>query len=198
MDEKELKIRHFPEVSQAFEKVQWLPSKIPTSITQWEQSLPKKYAGNISNPLKALKKLYADIDTFYKYVLPETPCSKGCNSCCHYDVSISELEAKYIEKGTGVRRAIPMEMTHRNNSYVPCTFLDSGKCSIYEYRPYACRTHVTFTPTPFWCEPGRVEEHAFPMTQLNSFMFCIKLICASSKHRKDADIRDFFPKESEM
>jgi len=39
MDEKELKIRHFPEVSQAFKKASSLPFNIPANITQWEQSL---------------------------------------------------------------------------------------------------------------------------------------------------------------
>jgi Fe-S-cluster containining protein len=40
---------------------------------------------------------------------------------------------------------------------IPCPFLSSHLCLIYEVRPYVCATHAAVTP-PEWCKPDSKEE----------------------------------------
>ncbi len=43
---------------------------------------------------------------------------------------------------------------------VPCPFLNAGLCSLYKYRPLACRIHFSLSP-PHWCRPDHFQnEHA--------------------------------------
>ena len=86
------------------------------------------------------------IEILYKYTDLITAnfthsCSKGCHYCCDVKVAVSMPEAEFIEIKTGHR------ITNRKkqkigpkNKTTPCIFLKKGECSIYEARPYVCRT----------------------------------------------------------
>jgi Fe-S-cluster containining protein len=50
----------------------------------------------------------------------------------------------------------------------PCPFLVAGRCSIYERRPIACRTHFSFEETPDNCDPDKVGI-GHRVTQLDTF-----------------------------
>lgn len=92
-----------------------------------------------------MKSAYALVDkmagTYSEYV----PCRKGCAHCCKVSVAVSLLEAVYITKMTGIEpitrspKMMRKAGTPKGTDY--CPFLDrrTATCSIYEYRPLACR-----------------------------------------------------------
>lgn len=101
-------------------------------------------------------------------------CTRGCAYCCHNFVSVSAPEAFLISSWLdGSRQAIGPEATgsvatgsvaidakawheraaltsglsgeERFGKRLPCAFLQDGLCSIYEHRPLACRSCVSFS-----------------------------------------------------
>jgi len=54
--------------------------------------------------LKELEAIYELVGEIGAYVAPSTLCRKGCSSCCHFAVTISEVEVQYIETHTRYRR----------------------------------------------------------------------------------------------
>lgn len=133
-------------------------------------------------------------------VAPFTACSKGCAHCCHVAVSVPRTEAKMIAKATGRKLAEPAsiyrvdaEEGRRDYFGVPCTFLQAGKCSIYEHRPLACRTLINMDSSDLLCQlvPG-VEV---PVTYLDTSV--IKGVFVTLLQNDDfADVRDWFPNPS--
>ncbi|EOZ4894389.1 YkgJ family cysteine cluster protein [Pseudomonas aeruginosa] len=95
------------------------------------------------------------------YVAPSTPCRKGCSSCCHFTVTVSEIEMQYIEAHTKYKRlkqALPAEDFHGQ----ACPFLKSNSCSIYSVRPFVCRRHHSLAPSSEWCAPEKSFAAEFP------------------------------------
>jgi Fe-S-cluster containining protein len=97
-------------------------------------------------------------DNFFAQLPPGTiACRAGCDHCCHQVVSITPPEAlaivEYLRKtlaqdelarvAARVSRAHEqtrgLSVSERYSSDHPCPFLESGRCSIYEARPLACR-----------------------------------------------------------
>jgi Fe-S-cluster containining protein len=84
-------------------------------------------------------------------------CQSGCDHCCHQIVGVSAPEALAIfEHLQSTRSAAELErlkahvaMLHERSCGLssaerispaqPCVFLDGGRCSIYDVRPFACR-----------------------------------------------------------
>ena len=63
-------------------------------------------------------------------------CQPGCADCCLDDLTVYELEARWIRHHHAhlLRSAVPHPPGR-------CAFLDSGlRCRIYQHRPYVCRT----------------------------------------------------------
>lgn len=86
-----------------------------------------------------------------------SPCKKGCDGCCHTQVSVTEDEAiilaRHIESGLSIDLdRLNLQMDTKNNSaeffklkYADrrCIFLDQdGACRVYEDRPSVCRTNA--------------------------------------------------------
>lgn len=109
-------------------------------------------------------------------------CSKGCSACCHIDVQITELEANYInlKSGKGFRNKV---MTINNRT--PCPFLDNDICTIYKYRPLACRKHFT-NADPSLCENPKSKVPLFFNSQLYKISYFLSI------NLKWKDIRDWF------
>lgn len=87
-------------------------------------------------------------------------CGSGCSFCCHSRIHVMPLEAvvicchvqKYFspEAVQGLKTRIRSNLTYtRGSSFArrvavkdrtPCIFLDHHACSIYDQRPFICRT----------------------------------------------------------
>jgi Fe-S-cluster containining protein len=84
-------------------------------------------------------------------------CHAGCDHCCHVNVGVTVPEAltilEYLQRTLSApgltqlaehvaiahARTHGLEATERFSPEHPCVFLQSGRCSIYEVRPLACR-----------------------------------------------------------
>lgn len=86
-----------------------------------------------------------------------SPCKKGCDGCCHTQVSVTEDEAKILAQhvldGLSIdqdRLKLQMEAGDDSAAYFKlnypdsrCVFLDEdGACRVYEDRPSVCRTNA--------------------------------------------------------
>jgi Fe-S-cluster containining protein len=90
-------------------------------------------------------------------VVQFSPCKKGCDGCCHTQVSVTEDEAiilsKRIVEGIQIDEdLLKKQMATKDNSteffklnYADrrCIFLDQdGACRVYADRPSVCRTNA--------------------------------------------------------
>lgn len=128
--------------------------------------------------------------------VPDAACRQGCSHCCHINTDVPRAEAQLIAKKTGRKLASPV--THKGETDqdldqyfgVPCPFLVQGSCSIYEHRPFVCRTLVNLAADAQLCELRPGESVPVPYanaTYLKAAFFAV--------HSDDdwADIREWFP-----
>jgi Fe-S-cluster containining protein len=84
-------------------------------------------------------------------------CRAGCAHCCHVVVAVTAPEAltilDYLKRTRAPaalthiaahiaefrRRTRALSSSQRFSPEHPCIFLEAGRCSIYEVRPFACR-----------------------------------------------------------
>lgn len=123
-----------------------------------------------------------------------TACHTGCSHCCHIPVMLTELEARVIAHETG--RHIHTPQTYRREGAaefigVACPFLTENRCSIYESRPFACRTKYNVDIDNLLCQlvPGK----KIGATYLNTQRWDAAYGKAFGFTEKVADIRDYFP-----
>jgi hypothetical protein len=79
-------------------------------------------------------------------------CRRGCAFCCHVDVAVTPLEAIRLarhERAAGRRETAPATPSPRP---APCPLLKDGACTVYDMRPFACRS--LFSPDASACEAG--------------------------------------------
>jgi Fe-S-cluster containining protein len=127
----------------------------------------------------------------YRHVLSLTPCKGGCSFCCYYPVSICEIEIAFIERNAKKKRL---------KNYAPksdfhgtaCPFLEKGRCSIYDSRPFVCRRHVALTKTNFWCDPVRSNEETFSLLNFSGIEEAFDAIRRQSNSYDMFDIRQVF------
>jgi Fe-S-cluster containining protein len=87
-------------------------------------------------------------------------CKVGCYYCCYYEVVLTPAEALFlgnyvkqtysegaladlmnrIDRTLRLRDGRDVEERAKVLHDTPCMFLASGKCSVYDVRPFACRT----------------------------------------------------------
>ncbi len=85
-------------------------------------------------------------------------CRAGCDYCCHMNVHVAEAEAFHLaahversDKAAVLKEAV-VEAARtirgktdedRFREHIACPFLDrdTGRCQVYEARPFICRTH---------------------------------------------------------
>lgn len=168
-----------------------LIKRFPTELQKREGSFAEKIHKAKLNPLKKLEALYGFMDEVYQFVHKFTPCKKGCNACCYYPISISEIEIQYIAKKFGKKpnlEYLPVQNVHGH----PCPFLVNGTCSIYSARPYVCRRHVALTKTNTWCDPMVSNEEYFQMPRFSGLDSAFTNIRLESGSGAKYDIRQVF------
>ena len=106
-----------------------------------------------------IHQLYVIRDSIAEKVATVSACHVGCSHCCKMAVGISGRDAAAISKHTGIKahpvpiidlRASAQAMIDKYMGTV-CPFLKKNKCSIYEVRPSACRSHFNLSAYPELC-----------------------------------------------
>lgn len=138
-----------------------------------------------------LKYVYEFLNKFSLFAKSFSVCSNHCSACCKNDVQITTLEAKYIEKVSGKKAKNVRRPSNSHNS--DCPFLKDNSCSIYETRPFNCRTLHTLDD-PKYCSTH--EHHQLYGLQGGKGIPIIfqfkKYTERLNENRPVADIRDFF------
>jgi Fe-S-cluster containining protein len=168
-----------------------ITSRIPPRLAQKEEALLEKFSKRRGNPLTKLRALYEFMDELYAFINQFTPCKKGCDFCCKYEVSISELEARYIEDVAKIKRLKSL-LPKLDFHGTPCPFLKGGACSIYKCRPFVCRRYVSLCQTPTWCHPDRSNTAKFALPRFSEVDKSFELIRQESGFTERADIRQVF------
>ncbi|MCZ4310144.1 YkgJ family cysteine cluster protein [Vibrio pomeroyi] len=165
--------------------------KIPQGLLDKCQVLKSELDSIDENPFSKLERIYTFLDYNAEFVSTFSVCKQGCSACCKSDVRISTLEAKYIEKKTGVKAKKVGKVSSGHKE--ACPFLKDNSCSIYNERPFNCRTLFTLDD-PKYCSTGEIHQlygmqggKGVPM--LEQFKRYINWL---NGRRPDADIRDFF------
>lgn len=168
-----------------------LAKNIPPQLAGREDGFEKLIENSKSNPQKKLQTLYGFMGEVSDFVAKYTPCKKGCSYCCYYPVSISGVEIDYIEKQTRIKRRkeyLPKSDFHGS----PCPFLKNGCCSIYEFRPFVCRKHVTLTRDNTWCKPENANDETFTLLSFSGVEGAFRRIRHESASSEMFDIRQVF------
>ena len=168
-----------------------LVKNIPCRLSKKEENIAEQIHKAKTGPIKKLETLYMFMKEIYEYASIYTPCKKGCSACCHYSVSISDVEIEYIEKKTKKRKK-KLFSSAENFHGTPCPFLYDGCCSIYEARPFVCRRHVVLTSTNKWCERTLSNTETFPLLNFSEIDNAFHLIKMESLSFDSYDIRQVF------
>jgi len=156
----------------------------------------EKFLAAIPAKVNKLRKLYHLLNELGAIAAPYIACGKGCSACCHMNVMVSQLEVALIEKEVGARPVhLQGSKVHDLETFngVPCPFLNDGACSIYEVRPFACRKHMNFDASAYWCAPDRSHKVEMPLVEYSSAESAYLGLTRIWGNGCFADIRDFFP-----
>ncbi len=146
-----------------------------------------------ATPLSKLNSMYKYMNEYNKFVKTFTVCSSGCAHCCKINVVISSIEAAYIADNLNISYD---DGTNRTKDHgTSCPFLKDDTCSIYEHRPFSCRTFHAMDD-PELCKTTTKHilygsaEKGYGSDIYRAFKNELEQL---NKHRAHRDIRDFFP-----
>lgn len=179
----------------AQENVARLQSKHPVELSEIAGNIEKVQGPSVPRPQKIIRLRHL-AQQLSGLAVKESACKQGCSHCCHVNVSVPRSEAELMAKR--LRRPLNKKvLTHSvyteapfpGHTGKPCVFLKEGKCSIYEHRPFVCRTLVNMSNDPSLCE---VSEHQkIPVPYLNTTRISGWFGVFAEKE-DFADIRDWF------
>jgi Fe-S-cluster containining protein len=127
-------------------------SHIEPIMEEFKLEVDRLDGSSIEND-KFMEMLYKYVDKVMEHISPLSVCQSGCSNCCKLNVSVSIMEAEYIESKTGHKynrkaREFTQQRRGENSGKLlsNCPFLNvnTRTCSIYEYRPLSCRMFLTF------------------------------------------------------
>ncbi|RRS00932.1 YkgJ family cysteine cluster protein [Aquabacterium soli] len=156
-----------------------------------------------SSARSKLPKLYSLMEEVGDLRAPHVSCKAGCSACCRtIPVEISDLEARHIAAATG---RVPATLSAGRHTVMghaerPCPFLIDNQCSIYEHRPYNCRSLAVVDRDALACSDENTaltrakDPRAVPvtMTKMQAFDPLYQEVVVR-KGTVWADIRQFFP-----
>ncbi len=186
-------------------------SAINQSMTpEWKASMRveiDKLSQTASSARSKLPKLYALMESFGELRAPHVSCKAGCSACCrNIPVELSDLEAKHIAAATG-KTVTPLPPgRHSQLGFLTphCPFLVNNQCSIYEHRPYGCRSLAVVDRDALTCSDlNRTltiakDPRAVPVMMTKMTMFDPLYRDLTNKPGTVwADIRQFFPPENQ-
>jgi Fe-S-cluster containining protein len=172
----------------AKENLDKINREISPSIRTREESLYENLTNSNLGPLKRLEALYDEMDKIYSFIKRFSPCKKGCNHCCHYEIAVSEVEVEYIKRNIKVKGKIKPQRSKA------CPFLKNSVCSIYTYRPFLCRRHLSLADSEKWCEEEICNKYSFPLFNFSEVDRCYAEIVGVNGLSSIRDIRDAFPR----
>lgn len=163
---------------------------LPESLARREETLLDAFADLDEAPLERLQRLYTFMEELYRFADKHTPCQRGCDACCHYAVSVSELEVQFIESRTSRQRGPTLKQIDQPHG-TPCPFLRGGECSVYSSRPFACRRHVTLDDDARWCAVDVCHDIELPQLNFSEVISVYEKIVEDARSQH-ADIRGWF------
>lgn len=151
-----------------------------------------------ADPLKKVRRIYAFVDWLVSSsnLDKASVCKKGCHHCCYLDVDVSLLEAAYIARNTGytqvMRESRIRKGYHRGRQY--CGFLnrETGTCSIYEFRPLACRSFFAYDDPELCDKDEGSTEHAIFNIRAMELLGHIQEQMIAMGGGRYADVREWF------
>jgi len=179
--------------------VKRMNKRMPVKLDREQYKLAKKMRKCAPDSMKALEFIYDYLDRFFSYSDGLVACKKGCSHCCHMRVAIVQVESDYIHRKTGASvKRLELDSYVDEGPWIdanrPCPFLKDDVCSIYEFRPMVCRTHVNFEDTNEVCRPD-VKYESVPLFDRDaSLPGAMKAFSelASGYGGGAGDIREFF------
>ncbi|WP_460548791.1 YkgJ family cysteine cluster protein [Comamonas piscis] len=171
-------------------------SSMPKDLDSRDDVIAQQLRCDNSSAKSKLGKIYSLMAEVSQAVQPYVACGKGCSDCCKMNVSISIMEAQRLAVVSRKPMAVvnhPVRHSAEKFSGIPCPFLVDDVCSVYEVRPYACRSHYSFDITAYWCHPERSHKGEMSLLQMGGARQAYEEIVLSSCLHGFADIRDFFP-----
>lgn len=169
--------------------------EIPDNLFNAFENLAHNLNSLEESNIKKLNRIYHWLDDFLEYVKTFTQCDK-CDGrmiyCCHADIHITQAEAEYLAHHQGLDYDGGTEFSHQNFS--PCPFLKNKRCSIYQHRPFNCRTlHTLDEPWKCYVDVGHFmigsAQHGYGIDLFGDIADYLLEISDGLKR----DIRDFFP-----
>ncbi|WP_218918489.1 YkgJ family cysteine cluster protein [Pseudomonas alkylphenolica] len=164
---------------------------IPDSLVREHAKLGFELQNKSESKFDKIRRIYDFLNLYNNFARTFTVCGKGCSACCKVDVSITKLEAIYIEKNTG--RVARRTKKHTRKHKSSCPFLVDNNCSVYDYRPFNCRTLYTLDD-PKYCETK--ESHQLYGASGGAGIKMIYVLKEFSEYMNGnngtADIRDYF------
>lgn len=166
--------------------------RFPRALLDEAHALQVRWESTSVSRHSKLRQIYSLVDKGAAVIESLTVCSKGCAACCEIAVDITELEASYIERNTGRRMKVGVQSSPTRHSTTRCPFLGSeNECTIYEYRPFACRVYYTFDD-PVLCSELDTAHLTYG-TESNALFKGIRhWIFDLNGAASVADIREFF------
>ena len=82
-----------------------------------------------------------------RFALPVMQCDEGCGDCCG-PVLCHDWEYQRVEAHIKKHNITPI------NQGLTCPLYQGGKCTVYESRPYVCRTYGHFASVNMTCPKG--------------------------------------------
>lgn len=139
-------------------------------------------------------------DAHSRVIHEQTPCRRGCSSCCHMATPIPLLEAEKLAAASGKQlnrqaglpaefAAWQLESNVQRFSGVACPFLVDRECSVYRDRPVVCRSHHVLEETSEKCDMRSLVQS---VAHLDSKWLDYTL-ADMTMDEPFADIRDWFP-----
>jgi Fe-S-cluster containining protein len=145
-----------------------------------------------------IRALWECVDEIGRIAGPRSACRRGCSHCCHTPVLLPEQEAELIGRKIGVkpRRLEGITQPHEIGAGYdnPCPFLKDNACSIYEWRPLACRQLFNMDRDALLCELIGDEASKVPYLNMGDYQLALAQMTISRREIVGRDARTGLPR----